>query len=185
MECKYVDRRFARKKTEIIFKKIKKLGKKYKLTYSGMHTLDILRLEKKFLHWGHDITSENNPFESGLSFTVNFKKKENFIGRAALEKIKEKPLTNRLKLFSLKNKFKPGSPLLLHDEPIFRNNEIVGSVETSNNQHLEDILMEVTNVSKLKGNDFPPKERILDRNQKAQNTWFVLRKAVHIRGLLT
>ena len=40
------------------------------------------------------------------------------------------------------------------------NNEIVGSVETSNNQHLEDILMEVTNVSKLKGNDFPPKERI-------------------------
>ena len=38
-----------------------------------MHTLDILRLEK-FLHWGHDITSENNPFEAGLSFTVNFEK---------------------------------------------------------------------------------------------------------------
>ena len=120
------------KKTLIIFKKIKKLGKKYDLIYSGMHTLDILRLEKKFLHWGHDITSENNPFESGLSFTVNFKKKENFIGRAALEKIKEKPLTNRLKLFSLKNKFKPGSPLLLHDEPIFRNNEIVGYTTSSN-----------------------------------------------------
>ena len=34
------------KKTKIIFEKIKKLGKKYKLTYSGMHALDILRLEK-------------------------------------------------------------------------------------------------------------------------------------------
>ena len=34
------------KKTKIIFEKIKKLGKKYNLTYSGMHALDILRLEK-------------------------------------------------------------------------------------------------------------------------------------------
>ena len=120
------------KKTNIIFKKIKKLGKKYKLTYSGMHALDILRLEKKFLHWGHDITSENNPFESGLSFAVNFKKKENFIGRETLEKIKEKPLSKRLELFSLKNSFKPGEPLLLHDEPIFKGKEIVGYTTSSN-----------------------------------------------------
>ena len=41
-----------------------------------MHALDILRLEKKFLHWGHDITSENNPLEAGLSFAVSFKKKK-------------------------------------------------------------------------------------------------------------
>ena len=120
------------KKTKIIFEKIKKLGKKYKLTYSGMHTLDILRLEKKFLHWGHDITSENNPFESGLSFAVNLKKKENFIGKEALEKIKDKPLTNKLELFSLRNKSKPGKPLLLHDEPIFKDNEIVGYTTSSN-----------------------------------------------------
>ena len=37
-----------------------------------------------------------------------------------LEKIKDKPLINKLELFSLKNKFKPGEPLLLHDEPIFK-----------------------------------------------------------------
>jgi 4-methylaminobutanoate oxidase (formaldehyde-forming) len=120
------------KKTNIIFKKIKKLGKKYHLTYSGMHALDILRLEKKFLHWGHDITSENNPFESGLSFAVNFKKNENFIGRKALEKIKDKPLTNKLELFSLKNEFKPGKPLLLHDEPILCDNQIIGYTTSSN-----------------------------------------------------
>ena len=120
------------KKTNIIFKKIKKLGKRYNLTYSGMHTLDILRLEKKFLHWGHDITSENNPFESGLSFAVNFKKNENFIGRKALEKIKDKPLTSKLELFSLKNEFKPGKPLLLHDEPILCDNQIIGYTTSSN-----------------------------------------------------
>ena len=120
------------KKTNIIFKKIKILGKKYNLTYSGMHALDILRLEKKFLHWGHDITSEINPFEAGLSFAVNFKKNENFIGRSALEKVKEKPIKNKLVLFSLKNNFKPGAPLLLHDEPIFKDGNIVGYTTSSN-----------------------------------------------------
>ena len=63
------------KKTSIIFKRIKKMGKKYSLTYSGMHTLDTLRLEKKFLHWGHDITSENNPFRVRIIFCSQFKKK--------------------------------------------------------------------------------------------------------------
>jgi glycine cleavage system aminomethyltransferase T/glycine/D-amino acid oxidase-like deaminating enzyme len=120
------------KKTSIIFKRIKKMGKKYSLTYSGMHTLDTLRLEKKFLHWGHDITSENNPFESGLSFAVNFKKKENFIGRKALENIKDKPLKKKLELFSLKKNLKPGAPLLLHDEPVYKKDKIVGYTTSSN-----------------------------------------------------
>ena len=97
-----------------------------------MHTLDTLRLEKKFLHWGHDITSENNPFESGLSFAVNFKKKENFIGRKALENIKDKPLKKKLELFSLQKNFKPGAPLLLHDEPVFKKDKIVGYTTSSN-----------------------------------------------------
>ena len=33
---------------------------------------------------------------------------------------------------SLKNKFKPGAPLLLHDEPIFKNDKIVGYTTSSN-----------------------------------------------------
>ena len=97
-----------------------------------MHTLDILRLEKKFLHWGHDITSENNPFEAGLAFAINFKKDNDFIGRRVLEKIKNLEPKKKLELFSLKNNFKPGKPLLLHDEPILHNNNIVGSTTSSN-----------------------------------------------------
>ena len=120
------------KKTNFIFDKINKLGKKFNLTFAGMHTLDILRLEKKFLHWGHDITSETNPFEAGLSFAVNFKKRHNFLGREALEKIKYETPKKRLELFSLKNNFTPGKPLLLHDEPIFSNEKIVGYTTSSN-----------------------------------------------------
>ena len=98
-----------------------------------MHALDILRLEKKFLHWGHDITSENNPFEAGLTFAVNFKKDVNFIGRKALEAIKDKPIKKKLELFSLKNNFIPGKPLLLHDEPIFFKEKIIGYITSSIN----------------------------------------------------
>ena len=50
----------------------------------------------------------------------------------ALEKIKNKPLKKKLELFSLKNRFKPGKPLLLHDEPIYKDNKIVGYSTSSN-----------------------------------------------------
>ena len=67
-----------------------------------------------------------------MSFAVNFKKKENFIGRQELEKIKANPLIKKLELFSLKYNFKPGRPLLLHDEPIFKDKNIVGYTTSSN-----------------------------------------------------
>ncbi|MDB4339847.1 FAD-dependent oxidoreductase [Pelagibacteraceae bacterium] len=120
-------------KAKEIFNKISFLGKKYKLGYSGMHTLDILRLEKKFLHWGHDITSETNPIEAGLSFAIDLKKKNNFIGKDAIENIiNKKVLKRQLDLFSLRDKFKPGEPLLLHDEPIYFKNRLVGSTTSAN-----------------------------------------------------
>ena len=100
-----------KKNTNFIFNKIYKLGKKFKLTYAGMHALDILRLEKKFLHWGHDITSENNPYEADLSFAVNLRKSNDFIGRKALEKIKDIEPKKKLEMFSLKSNFSPGKPL--------------------------------------------------------------------------
>jgi glycine cleavage system aminomethyltransferase T len=115
-----------------IFNRIETLGKKYNLCYSGMHTLDMLRLEKKFLHWGHDITSENNPIEAGLRFAVNLKKSYAFIGRQSIEKIISQPLKKKLELFSLKNCKDPGKPLLMHDEPIFFKNKIIGYSTSSN-----------------------------------------------------
>tara|TARA_B100000902_G_C26695803_1_gene614685 strand:+ start:202 stop:486 length:285 start_codon:yes stop_codon:yes gene_type:complete len=38
----------------------------------------------------------------------------------------------KLELFSLKHKSTPGRPLLLHDEPIFKNDKIVGYTTSSN-----------------------------------------------------
>ena len=93
--------------------------------------MDTMRMEKKFLHWGHDITPEENPFEAGLSFAVSFKKREDFIGKESLLKFKEKKLNKKLFMFTLQNN-EPGSPLVLHDEPIYCNDKIVGRTTSGN-----------------------------------------------------
>jgi 4-methylaminobutanoate oxidase (formaldehyde-forming) len=36
----------------------------------GYHAVDSLRLEKRFLAWGSDISPDYNPFEAGLSFLI-------------------------------------------------------------------------------------------------------------------
>ena len=36
--------------------------------------MDTLRMESGFLHWGHDISPEENQYEAGLNFAISFKK---------------------------------------------------------------------------------------------------------------
>ena len=52
--------------------------------------MDIMRMESGFVHWGHDISPEENQYQAGLSFAISYKKNIDFIGRKALLKIKEK-----------------------------------------------------------------------------------------------
>ena len=96
-----------------------------------MHAMDIMRMESGFLHWGHDISPEENQYQAGLSFTISSKKKEKFIGKKALEKIKKEKMKSRFAMFTLKDS-KPGEPLLLHDEPIYLENKIIGRSTSGN-----------------------------------------------------
>jgi len=63
-------------------------GRDLGLANAGYRAIDSLRLEKRYLYWGADITPDYTPFEAGLGFAVSFKKTSDFIGRAALEKAK-------------------------------------------------------------------------------------------------
>ncbi len=113
-----------------IYDKITSFEKRYDLVHAGAHALDIMRMEKGYLHWGHDISPAENPYEAGLNFTLKINKKIDFIGKAYLEsqnRKKRKQLTN----FVLE-KSSPGSPLLLHDEPIYYKDKIVGETTSSN-----------------------------------------------------
>ena len=123
----YVKKENAKKLFEILVSE----GKKFNLSLCGMHAMDIMRMESGYVHWGHDISPEENQFEAGLNFAISFKKNTNFIGREVLEKIKDKNTDKKLKMIILENS-KPGEPLLLHDEPIFFKNKIVGRTTSGN-----------------------------------------------------
>ncbi len=123
----YINTQNAKK----IYEKIIESGKKFNLSNCGLHALDTMRMESGFLHWGHDISPEENQYQAGLNFTINFKKEPNFIGREALEKMKNKKQDKKFSMFILKNN-EPGKPLILHDEPIYLGDNIIGRTTSGN-----------------------------------------------------
>ena len=99
-------------------------GAPFGLTHAGYHALDSLRIEKAYRHWGHDITDEDTPLEAGLGFAVKFDKPGEFIGREALLKEKAEGPARKLLQFRLLDP----RPLLYHNEPIWRDDALVGHV---------------------------------------------------------
>ena len=87
------------KESKKIYKIIVEFGIKYKLCHAGAHAMDTLRMEKGYLHWGHDISPEENQYEAGLSFAINFNKDVNFIGKSALKNIKEQKPKKKISHF--------------------------------------------------------------------------------------
>lgn len=94
---------------------------------TGMHAMDSLRIEKGYRHWGHDISPEDNPFEAGLDFVVKLNKPAEFIGQKALAAKQAEPLTRRLVSFRLRDP----EPILVHNEPIYRNGEVTGYITSA------------------------------------------------------
>jgi len=95
-------------------------GKDLNVKLVGLHALDSLRLERGFKHWPSDMGPEQTPLEAGLGFAVDFEK-DNFLGKTALLKQKEEGLKKKLVIFTVDDP----EPLIYHDEPIYRNGEIV------------------------------------------------------------
>ena len=114
-----------------IFNLINEIGKEFNLSLCGMHSLDTMRMETGYLHWGHDISPEENQYQAGLNFLISYKKNVDFIGKDSLAKIKGKPLDKRMMMFTLKDS-QPGQPLLLHDEPIYLDDKIIGRTTSGN-----------------------------------------------------
>jgi 4-methylaminobutanoate oxidase (formaldehyde-forming) len=97
-------------------------GRSLGVQLAGYHALDSLRSEKGYRHFGNDITPGDTPLEAGLQFAVSFKKDVDFIGRAALERQKAEGVKKKQAFFRLKD----AEPILLHDEPVWRNGSLVG-----------------------------------------------------------
>ncbi len=88
----------------------------------GLVARDILRLEAGLVLYGNDIEEDINPFEAKLDFAVNLSK-EYFVGKEALEKVKQKGISRIRVGFLSKTRNSPRK-----GDTIYKNGSQVGMI---------------------------------------------------------
>lgn len=108
-------------------------GQDHGLRLGGMQALNSCRIEKKFVHYGHDVADHDTPLECGMSFVCNLEKEIPFIGRDAIMRQKESGghMHKRLVQFLLQDP----DVVLYHHEPIMRDGIIVGHLTSGDYGH--------------------------------------------------
>jgi 4-methylaminobutanoate oxidase (formaldehyde-forming) len=109
---------------EHVFETLMEAGERYGLRLTGGEALNALRLEKGFLHWGHDMAYTEAPHQMGLDFVCKTNKPVPFVGQDAY--LARRAENKGPFLCSLR--LKDPEPLLHHNEPVLRNGKVVGHV---------------------------------------------------------
>jgi 4-methylaminobutanoate oxidase (formaldehyde-forming) len=110
-----------------VYDTITEAGAAFGLRHAGYHALNSLRMEKAYRHWGHDMSDEDTLIEAGLAFTAAWDKPGGFIGREALLRQREAGASKRLAVLVLDDP----EPLMYHNEPIWRDGELVGWITSA------------------------------------------------------
>jgi glycine cleavage system T protein len=118
----YIPTEFA----QSVFDLVVSAGAPYDLRLAGYHALNSLRMEKAYRHWGHDLCDEDTPLEAGLQFAVAWNKPGGFVGLEPLARQREAGVRRRLVTVALERTDR----LLYHNEPIWRNGELVGKISS-------------------------------------------------------
>ena len=92
---------------------------------SGMFAQTSMRVEKRFLSYGHDLDTDVSPIEAGLEFAVRWE--TDFIGRDALLKRREAGATSKMVTILLDDP----DAVPLGNEPVLANGEIVGQTTSA------------------------------------------------------
>ncbi|MBM3573078.1 MAG: FAD-dependent oxidoreductase, partial [Alphaproteobacteria bacterium] len=104
-------------------------GQDHGIANAGYRAIDGLRMEKRYLYWGAELTPDYNPFEAGLGFCVALGKSD-FLGKTALQRVKQTGPSRRLCSFSI-----DGWAPLYGGEAIMHRNIPVGSVTSAGYGH--------------------------------------------------
>jgi aminomethyltransferase len=72
-----------------VWDKILSAGKNHGIKPTGLGARDVLRLEAGMCLYGNDIDEKTSPVEAKLNFAVRLDKKTDFVGRPAIQKLKE------------------------------------------------------------------------------------------------
>lgn len=84
-----------------------------------------MRIEKRFLSYGHDLDTDVTPLEAGLEFAVDWSK--DFIGKTALLKRKEAGISSTMVSVILDD----SNAVPLGNEPIYQGNDIIGQTTSA------------------------------------------------------
>uniref|UniRef100_A0A182T452 Pyruvate dehydrogenase phosphatase regulatory subunit, mitochondrial n=1 Tax=Anopheles maculatus TaxID=74869 RepID=A0A182T452_9DIPT len=130
--CLYVPSEYALH----VYDRLITRGRDYGARDVGTLTQRFLRIDKFIPFWGDELTSMTTPFEAGVFYSVRLdisqlKKKENFIGRQALERQKRDGLSKRLVLFHVEDIDIDKNVWPWGGEPLYRNNEFCGTVTSA------------------------------------------------------
>ncbi|MCV2864585.1 GcvT family protein [Albidovulum sediminicola] len=109
---------------EHVFDVLMEAGQSFGLRLAGGEALNALRIEKGFLHWGHDMAYSDAPHQMGLGFACKPNKGTTFVGRDAYldrKAANEGPFLCFIKLAD-------PAPMLHHNEPVVRNGSVAGYV---------------------------------------------------------
>ena len=105
-----------------VYDSIVDCGARFGLRHAGYHAMESLRIEKGYRAWGHDIADRDTPLEAGIGFAVAFGKSADFVGKDAILRQREQGVRRRMVVLTLDDP----EPLLLGDEPIYRDGVLVG-----------------------------------------------------------
>ncbi|GFY55196.1 dimethylglycine dehydrogenase, mitochondrial, partial [Trichonephila inaurata madagascariensis] len=83
------------KHTDALYKALLDAGTEFEIGDFGTYALNTLRLEKGFRMWGAEMNMDSNPLEAGLDYFIRMDKQD-FIGKAALEKVLQEGLSRKL-----------------------------------------------------------------------------------------
>ncbi|KIX00098.1 uncharacterized protein Z518_10235 [Rhinocladiella mackenziei CBS 650.93] len=101
-------------------------GQRYGVIAAGRTAFNALRLEKGYRSWGSDMTTEHDPYEAGLDFTIKAGK-QGYVGQIALEGRSKETVTRRLRCLTVDD----GRSVVLGKEPVFYNGRAIGYVTSA------------------------------------------------------
>ncbi|XP_056645731.1 pyruvate dehydrogenase phosphatase regulatory subunit, mitochondrial-like [Diorhabda sublineata] len=125
--CLYIPSEYALH----VYYKLMTVGRDFGVRDVGTFTQRLMRIERFIPFWAEELNSFTTAFEAGIGFTVRLEKKENFTGKAALQKQKDQGVKKQLVFFYLNDIDHDEDVWPWGGEPIYRNNEYVGHVTSS------------------------------------------------------
>ncbi len=92
---------------------------------AGFYAQTAMRIEKRFLAYGHELDTDTSPLEAGLGFAVDWSK--NFIGKAALQTQRDEGARNRICSIVLDD----SGAVPLGNEPVLFQGRIAGKTTSA------------------------------------------------------